>query len=151
MKKETTRTGGFSLIEMIGVLAILAISAAMLLPVLTQSTDIVLASQETTLLQSFATALQLNIQRNHVIPNATNWVSIVATELGMSSNSVAYTSRGQPRCLLVDSNGFGNLTLPYIETSSGTTNVFVTGTNFPRFIFLSSLGGPGNQLFSDDG
>lgn len=139
-ERSNVRAGGFSLIEMIGVMAIMAISIAMLLPVLTQGTDSALASQETALMQSFSTALQLNIQRNHVIPNVTNWVSIVATELGMNSNAVALTSRGQQRWLLVDSNGFSNFPpLPYVETSSGITNPFANGV-VPRFILISSLG-----------
>jgi type II secretory pathway pseudopilin PulG len=140
LKRSNARAGGFSLIEMIGVMAIMAISIAMLLPVLTQSTDTALATQEATSLQSFATALQLNIQRNHVIPNVTNWGSIVATELGMTATAVTNTARGQQRWLLVDSNGFSNFPpLPYVETSSGITNPFGNGA-IPRFIIISSLG-----------
>jgi type II secretory pathway pseudopilin PulG len=140
--RTSLRLGGFSLIEMIGVMAVMAISVAMLLPVLTQSTDTVLATAEVSTLQSFSTALQLNIQRNHVIPNITNWGSIVATEMGMTTYAVTNTTRGQQRWLLVDSNGFANFPpLPYVETSAGITNPFgANGLNVPRFIILSSLG-----------
>ena len=140
-QSPTTTRRGFTLIEMIGVLAVLAVTAAMLLPALIRSTDSAVATQESTLMANFTTALQANIQRNHVIPNVTNWVSIVSTELGMTSNSVASTVRGQPRYLLVDATGFGSMTLPYVENSSGVTNILANPTH-PRFIFLSSLGVP---------
>ena len=133
------RHHGFSLIEMIGVLAVLAISAAMLMPVLVQQTDSAVAGQEASSLQSFVTALQNNIERNRAIPTVTNWISVVATETGMTSNSVALTARKQPRLLLVDTNGFGTLTLPYSQTSNGATNVLTNSTP-PRFIIISSLG-----------
>ena len=130
---------GFSLIEMIGVLAVIAVTAAMILPALIRQTDATVATQESTLLQSFATALQNNVQRNGYIPTSTNWVSVVATELGMTSNSVALNVRNQPRILLVDTNGFGSMALPYMQTNRGTPNVFTNSTP-PRYLILSSLG-----------
>ncbi len=144
-----TMTGGvpagrcaFTLIEMIGVMAVLAITATMLLPPLTAQTDNAVAAQEAALTQSFITALQNNIQRNHVIPGATgatNWVSIVATELGMNPTNVAFTVRNQPRVLLVDTNGFGKMSLPYIETS-GCMPDALTNSTLPRIMVVSSLG-----------
>ena len=136
---RSPRRGGFSLIEMIGVLAVIAITAAMLLPALVRQTDATVATQESTLLQSFATALQNNVQRNGYIPTSTNWVSVVATELGMTSNSVALNIRNQPRILLVDTNGFGSMALPYTQTNRGTPNIF-TNSSPPRYLILSSLG-----------
>jgi len=129
----------FTLIEMIGVMAMMAIAAAAILPVLTSQTDNALASQETATMQSFVSALQNNIQRNHVIPSATNWVNIVAGELGMSSNNVALTARNVPRVLLIDTNGFGKMTLPYTETSGGMPDA-LTNSTLPRFLIVSSLG-----------
>lgn len=129
----------FTLIEMIGVMAVMAIAAAAILPVLTSQTDNALAAQETATMQSYVAALQNNIQRNHVIPSATNWVTIVAGELGMSSNNVALTARNQPRVLLIDTNGFGKMTLPYTETSAGMPDA-LTNSTLPRFLIVSSLG-----------
>ena len=129
----------FTLIEMIGVMAVIAITAAMILPPLISQTDSLVAGQELATTQSFITALQNNIQRNHVIPSATNWVSIVATELGMNPTNVAYTVRNTPRVLLIDTNGFGKMTLPYTENSAGMPDA-LTNSTLPRFLIVSSLG-----------
>ena len=129
----------FSLIEMIGVLAVIAITAAMLLPVLTKTTDSAVAGQETASLQSFGTALQNNILRTRSIPATTNWITVVAGETGLTLSNVAYTVRQQPRLLLVDTNGFGSLTLPYSQTAAGTPNP-LTNSTLPRFMIVSSLG-----------
>lgn len=129
----------FTLIEMIGVMAVIAITAAMLLPPVTAQVDIAAAGQESATTLSFITALQNNIQRNHVIPGVTNWVSIVASELGMNPTNVAFTCRNQPRLLLVDTNGFGLMTLPYTETTSGMPDA-LTNSTLPRILIVSSLG-----------
>lgn len=140
----------FSMIEMIGVLAVLAIAAAMLLPVLVKQTDVAVATQETTALESFTTALQNNIQRNQAIPSLTNWVSVIATELGLTSNSVALTPRNQPRLLLIDTNGFGSMTLPYFQSTSGTPSP-MTNSTLPRFMIVSSLGAALPALLGTNG
>jgi len=129
----------FSLIEMIGVLALIAIAATMLVPVFVKQTDMAVATQESATLQSFTTAFQNNIERNQAIPSITNWVTVVATELGLTSNSVALTPRNQTRVLLIDTNGFGALSLPYTQRTSGTPNP-ITNSTLPRFMVVSSLG-----------
>jgi len=129
----------FSLIEMVGVLAVIAITAAMLIPVLTKTTDSAVASQETVSLQSFGTALQNNIMRNRAIPSPTTWASVVAGELGLTLSNVTSNVRQQARLLLVDTNGFGSLTLPYSQTAAGTPNP-LTNSTLPRLMIVTSLG-----------
>lgn len=130
---------GFTLIEMIGVLAILAVAAAMVMPALVSQTDSAVASAEVATLQSYAAALQNNIMRNRTIPSATNWIPVVATEMGQTTNAVTYNIRGGQRILLVDTNGFAGTSLPYVQSSSGAANP-VTNSTPPRFMIVSSLG-----------
>ena len=133
IRHSSFRASGFTLIEMIGVLAVLAVLAAVLLPALLKETDVAVSNQETATLQSFATGLQNYIMRNRTIPSETNWFSVVATEYGLDTNDVTNNPRHQARVFLINSvPGTG----AYIQNSSGTTP-------FPanaRLIILSVLG-----------
>src|SRR6266542_2765424 len=59
----------FSLIEMIGVLAVIAILAAVLVPALIRQMDKIAGDQESASLKSFGDALLQSILRNRVIPS----------------------------------------------------------------------------------
>src|SRR5690242_17648624 len=65
-----------TLIEVIGVLAIIAVLASVVLPALIRQTDNVVAAQESATLQSFGNAFQSSITRNRRIPGVTanDWV-----------------------------------------------------------------------------
>lgn len=133
----------FTLIEMVGVMALIAISAAMILPALIAQTDNATASLENAALQSYVTALQNSIQRHHVIPGVTGpngWVNVVATELGVTSNSIAFNAHNNQRVLVIDTNGFGKMgALPYTEPSTGMPDALTNSTS-PRLMIVSSLG-----------
>ena len=126
-----------TLIEIIGVLAVLAILAAIILPALIKQTDKAVADQETARLQSFGDALQRNILRNRRIPGPAglDWATNIAAEVGLDISSVTNNVRRQPRVFLVDTTGFGSLTLPYFQDNSGTA----LPPN-PRLMIVSSLG-----------
>jgi prepilin-type N-terminal cleavage/methylation domain-containing protein len=128
---------GMTLIEMIGVLAILSILAAVILPALIKETDKAVADQETASLQSFGGALQRNITRNRRIPSGGgfDWATNIAAELGVDIGSVTNNLRKQPRVFLTDPTGFGSLTLPYTQNTTGTP----LPPN-PRVMIVSSLG-----------
>jgi prepilin-type N-terminal cleavage/methylation domain-containing protein len=138
---------GMTLIELIGVLAIIAIVAAALVPVLIRQLDKAAADQESAALKSFSTALQRSAQRNRYIPGATDWASVVAAELGANPSDVSTNARSQPRFFLVDPGlrigpGAGS-GLPYRQGTRGSTN-----PASPRLMILSSLGQPLTNLVS---
>ena len=72
-----------TLIEVIGILAVLAVLSAMLLPALVRQIDKLVSDQEVATLQSFGNALPRSIMRNRYIPGPTDWTNNIAAELGM--------------------------------------------------------------------
>ena len=127
----------FSLIEMIGVLAVIAILAAALAPSFVRQMDKTAGDQESAALKSFGDALQSSIMRSRYIPSATDWASRVATELGVDTTAVTDSPRRQPRFFLIDPNlTIADAGLPYTQTSAGSASKPVS----PRVMILSSVG-----------
>src|SRR5947207_784081 len=137
----------FSLIEMIGVLAVIAILAAALAPSFVRQMDKSAGDQESAALKSFGEALQQSIMRQRYIPSATDWASTVATELGVDVTAVTDSPRRQPRFFLIDPNlninntgvtpgGNGEPALPYTQANAGSANLPAS----PRVLILSSIG-----------
>src|SRR6266536_5864481 len=133
----------FSLIEMIGVLAVIAILAATLAPSFVRQMDKTAGDQESAALKSFDDALQSSIMRSRYIPSATDWASRVATELGVDTTAVTDSPRRQPRFFLIDPNlninntgltpgGNGEPALPYTQANGGSPNFPVS----PRLLIL---------------
>jgi prepilin-type N-terminal cleavage/methylation domain-containing protein len=133
------RTGhrAFSLIEMIGVLAVMAILAAVLAPALIRQMDKIVGDQESAALTSFGDALQASILRSRAIPSDTNWASTVATELGLDAASVTNSPRGHGRFFLIDPDlSIKNAGLPYTQSTAGAGAAPVS----PRVLILSTIG-----------
>src|SRR6266568_5854032 len=135
--RHSRRHRAFSLIEMIGVLAVIAILAAALAPSLVRQMDKTAGDQESAALKSFGDALQQSIMRNRYIPSATDWASTVATELGVDTTAVTDSPRRQQRFFLIDPNlTIAGAGLPYTQTSAGSASKPVS----PRVMILSSVG-----------
>jgi len=146
----------FSLIEMIGVLAVIAILAAVLVPSLIRQMDRIAGEQESATLKSFSDALQSSITRltpahptSHYVPSVTDWASTVAAELGVDIAAVTNSPRRQPRFFLIDPAlriGNNSLGLLYSQTNwvsgsvvTNTAGVVVAPLS-PRLLILSSIG-----------
>jgi prepilin-type N-terminal cleavage/methylation domain-containing protein len=118
---------GFSLIEMIGVLAIVALLAATLVPVVIKRIDFAAWNTESASLSAMADALTQHIVRSDNIPCAINysWVRAITNELALASNNIAVNPRGWNRAYLIDPNGWLNTALAasdWNQTASGTTS-----------------------------
>jgi prepilin-type N-terminal cleavage/methylation domain-containing protein len=135
------RSNAFSLIELIGVLAILAIAAAFVFYSTTASLDVAVSIQENTALQSFAASLQNSALRNRYIPGTSDWYSVIATELGVSTNTVLYNLRnpGSPRVFMIDPNlrvGVATGGLPYDQSTNAGGSIQPTNC---RVMIVSSI------------
>src|SRR5881397_3997456 len=114
---------GFTIIEFVGVLAVIAILAAALAPVLIRQMDRIASKQESTRLKSIGEALRQSVIRNRYIPTWTNLASTVATELGVDISNVTTSGRKHPRFFLVDTNlSISGSGLPYRQNSIGSAS-----------------------------
>src|SRR5262245_34574802 len=84
----------FALLEMIGVLVVVAILAAVAVPALIRQLDRIAGEKESAALRAFGDALQQSIRRKRYVPNAADWASVIAAELGVD---VAGVSTNQAR------------------------------------------------------
>ena len=144
--------GAWTLIEMIAVLAILAIFAAVLLPVLVKEMDKSTADQERATLQSFADAFQQYVLTSRTVPDQNGWVSAITSRLGIGNNDVLYNAHQQAhqssnaRVFLIDpalALGAAGNGLPYAQTNytASVANSPMMPA-FPRLMIVSSLGKP---------
>src|SRR5436190_11233665 len=133
-----TKSTAFSLIELVGVLAVISILAAILAQALLRQVDKIAGDQEAAALKSFGDALQQSILRNRYIPTYTNWSSTVASELGVDVAAVTNSPRKQPRFFLIDANlSIAGAGLPYRQTNTGSVNPAASSW---RVLILSSIG-----------
>jgi len=135
---------------MIGVLTVIAVLSAVLLPLLIGHIDRLAADQEIATLKSFRDAFQNYVLTTRVVPDQTTWYSAIAGKLGFGTNDILYKvrqeSRQYPRVFLIDPSlqmGFGwaPTGLPYSQTNfvSSVLNSPMLPTN-PRAMIVSSLG-----------
>src|ERR1041384_3207286 len=129
----------FTLIELIGVLAVLAILAAVLVPALIRQMDKIAGDQESASLKSFGEALQQSILRNRYIPTYTDMAPTIATELGMDLASITNSPRQRARCFLIDPAWqIGTTVAGQVYTQDDTGSAILPVN--PRVLMLSSIG-----------
>ena len=132
------RLRSFSLIELIAVLAVIALLASSLVPTLIRQMDRIAGDQESAALKSLGDALNQSIRRNRYIPSQTDWASTVATESGVAVSNVTTNGRKQPRFFLIDPAwqiGTSAAGQAYLQTGAGASGV----TN-ARVMLVSSIG-----------
>lgn len=131
------RRGGFSLIELIGVLTVMSILATVLTPTAIQQIDIALARTETLRLEALAKGFRDAVVRNARIPDENGWVSFLAAELDWPAEDIHINLRCSPRVYLIDASmqiGPGGGGLPYTQTTAGSIKPFNA-----RVMVLSNL------------
>ena len=85
-------TGAFSLIEMIGVLAIIAIVAAIMTPNLARRISRANGEKEEQVLSVLADGLIRAVRANQSIPGPTSWGTNISTQTGLPFNEVNYVN-----------------------------------------------------------
>ena len=112
---------GFSLIEMIGVVTVLAILAAVLAPVLIRRIDQTVLTKEVNEMGAISNALVMQIIRNELIPDQSTWASTAAGWMERPASQITTNARGFARQFVYDGGNAGNswlqLNLPYDQMS----------------------------------
>ncbi|HEY5912569.1 MAG TPA: hypothetical protein VJA21_18355 [Verrucomicrobiae bacterium] len=130
------RTDAFSLVELIGVLAVIAVLLAILIPSGIRTLDRIAAEKEVATLKTLGDRFQKAILRQRMIPAQPSWASFIAAEAGMSSNSVSVNPRYKTRAFIADPGGWLGTHLPFTNAPNGSATYPATA----RVMFVSSLG-----------
>jgi len=126
---------GFSMIEMVGVLAVIAILAATLIPTVIRRVDQGTLTREIADLQTMSDAFTQYVVRNKTVPDQNNLASDIGNQLSLPVSAITTNSRRFARAFLIDPNlSIDGLPLPYTQTNNGATNV-----TDARVMILSSL------------
>lgn len=116
----------FTLIEMLGVLAVIAILAGALVPMLIRQMDRMARENEVKALQRLRDGLERHILRQQNIPNHTTFAADIAAELGIAPANVLTNDRKLRRVMLIDCAVTNTLPIPYDQTAWGLTNPLPT-------------------------
>jgi type II secretory pathway pseudopilin PulG len=115
---------GFTLIEMIGVLAILTILVTLTVPTVIERINQARSDKEMRDLPVLADALNRHILRTKTIPSE-DWAQVIADELAVPINQVTTSSSGNLRVCLVDPDihiGTEIGILPYTQAAQGSAD-----------------------------
>lgn len=124
----------FTLIEFIAVLAVVAILAAIIFPVVIRRTDRAAWIKEVNDMTAISNALVLQISRTFTIPGATNWAQSAADWAARPVSQILTNNRGFARLFLYESGGWLAGNVPYTQGSTGT----VAAANV-RIVIVSTI------------
>ena len=101
-ENQLARHSGWTLIETIAVLAIIAILAAIVAPTIIRRVDRAAWTKETADLNSISDSFTLSILRTKTIPDAGGWAKAVAGQMSLPVSSITTNSRRYARAFLID-------------------------------------------------
>lgn len=128
---------GFSLLEMVAVLAIIAILAATLVPGILRQIQQAAITKERADLAALAEAIETGATLNRALPGAGNWAAFVGNVAGKGAGVVSVNPRGYTRIFLIDpALQLGTGTLPFTQTTNGIPEPVSA-----RVMILGSLSG----------
>jgi type II secretory pathway pseudopilin PulG len=134
------RAAGWTLIETVAVLAIIAILAAVLVPSAIKRVDRAAWTKETADLNAIADAFTQSIIRNKTIPNHNGWASAVASQMSLPVSAITANARRNNRAFLIYQDLDINGPLPYTQSANGASK-----PSNARIMIVSSLD-PSNPL-----
>src|SRR5438105_9650868 len=94
--------GGFTLIEVIAVLAVIAILVAVITPSVIRRVDRAAWTKESADLNAIADSYAQSILRNKIVPGTNGWATAVASQMGLPISAITTNSRRFARAFLID-------------------------------------------------
>ena len=133
---------GFTLLELIGVISVMAILASVLSPSVVQSINRSYATAEEANLETLGDILRQYVRHNRIVPSPAinNWTAALASQSEFTAAQIRFNRRNQQRLLLADPRFFTFAEAPfggYAQTSGLTAR-----PTSPRLMLVSSLTGP---------
>ena len=130
---------GFTIMELIGAMAIIAILAAVLAPSVVDGIDRAYAAQEEANVRSLMEALEQHVLQNKRIPRETvaDWTTAIAAYADLGRDDVEFNPRGYRRGLYIDPQFFSSseAVFPgYAQTSGLSSRPFSA-----RLLLVSDL------------
>ena len=130
---------GFTLMELIGVMAIISILSAVLAPSVFDAIKAAVSDAESANVKTLLEALEESINENKRIPTQTanSWVTAISAYIDFPRSKIEYNRRGFRRRLYIDPKFFttSNTVFPGYTQISGLTQK----PNFPRLMLVSDL------------
>src|ERR1051326_46939 len=134
-RRYTSHGSAFTAIELVGVLTVVSLLAAAVIPQVIKKIDRAAWTRETADLNTMASSLTQRILRTKTVPDFTGIPAALANEMSLPTNAITTTPRGYARVFLTDPNfDIGGAGLPYNQTTNGSP----TKPANARFIILSS-------------
>src|SRR5439155_11438690 len=141
-RRVACSNNGFTLMEIIAVVGIIAVLVAVIAPSVIRRMDRAAWTAETANLNNIADSLTQYVLRTKTIPSytnsatITNWASAVASQMSLPVSAVLTNGRRYARAFLIDTNlTINGARLPYTQTTNGATNL-----TSARVMIVSSLG-----------
>ena len=147
--RQLQNARAFTIIEMTGVLTILALLAAAVIPNVLRRIDRAAWQRETSDLSTMANGLVQYVLTEKRIPATNQIPAAIATYRNLALNQVTTTPRGFQRAFLVDPNASINgndlRSSPYVQSNSGWTNPPAKA----RVLMLSTIAQPPLSTITD--
>ena len=126
---------GFTLIEIIAVVSVIAILVAVIAPSVIRRVDQAAWTKETADLNTIADAYTQYILRNKSVRGTNDWAIAIANQMSLPVSAITTNARRLARAFLVDPDlRVNGAVLPYSQAYTGATNVASA-----RVIIVSSL------------
>lgn len=93
MKNNRTRQAAFTLVELIGVLAVIAILASIIVPSMVRTMDLRSANSEAETLATLVDHVRVEYQRTDALPTAANWSSDLTRYAEMPADAIETNHR----------------------------------------------------------